>query len=571
METFQTHPVSLGHLLSSIHERKLALPDFQRDFVWDAGATEELIESIARSFPAGSLLVMPYRAKEFEPRAVTGAPDLDGVAPNELVLDGQQRLTSLYQAFHGRGDHRYFVDLNVLIAGDDIQEAVFYRHRNRCGRYASVDQQAKELIFPLGVLFGSKGGFHAWLYEVVDRRPEEGDDLVGLREQLLMAYNDYVKRVEEYRFPVVSLGQETELEAVCSIFETLNRTGIRLSVFELLAARYFAQGLDLRRKWQDTKASAKLVEDFAVDEYHVLQSIALRVRRSVKRGDVLRLTKEDIEEHWDPVTRGYGSALAMLRDDCGVKAAKWLPYAYLLVPMAALWQALIEDLSGPAAGGNRMRLKQWFWCSGFSQSYDRAANTQAAKDYVELERWLTGGALPEVVAEFEFEKSRLREITPRQQSIYKALISLVLSNGAVDFHHASPLTPESMAAKGVDDHHIFPQAYLNPPNEDRRQPQELVDCILNRTLIDADTNKSIGKQPPSNYLAKVRDELAEAPAGAFDHLLDSHLLPSGEKSPLLVDRFAEFLSWREDRLYEEVSRLTRKPIPSETPDDFALT
>src|SRR5215210_2393844 len=99
METFQTNPVSLQHLLSSINERELALPDFQRDFVWDPRATEELVESIARSFPAGSLLFMPWRANTFTPRAVQGAPELDGMAPQRLILDGQQRMTSLYQAF----------------------------------------------------------------------------------------------------------------------------------------------------------------------------------------------------------------------------------------------------------------------------------------------------------------------------------------------------------------------------------------------------------------------------------------------------------------------------------------
>lgn len=87
----------LSYLLESIHNREVALPDFQRDFVWDPGATEELIESLCQNFPAGSLLRIKNGAGfQFAPREFQGAPALNGHAPSYLILDGQQRLTSLY-------------------------------------------------------------------------------------------------------------------------------------------------------------------------------------------------------------------------------------------------------------------------------------------------------------------------------------------------------------------------------------------------------------------------------------------------------------------------------------------
>lgn len=563
METFHANSVSLAHLLGSIHERDLALPDFQRDFVWDARATEELIESIARSFPAGSLLFMPWRQDTFAPRAIEGAPEIDGSPPGRLILDGQQRLSSLYQACYGVGEYRYFVDLNPLLANDDIEEAVFYRHKNRCGPYQSPQQQADRLVLPLGRLFGG-GGFHDWRDEILDLRPQQGEDLVELRQGLQQVYRDHIKPIEDYRFPVVTLDQETSLEAVCSIFETLNRTGIRLSVFDLLAARFYAAGLDLRRRWEETLTELAIIEDFEVSRYYLLQSIALRTGGSVKRGDVLRLSVEDIDAHWDVVAHSYRAALEMLRDECGVRTSKWLPYGYLLVPMAALWQEAIEA-GGPASAANRARLKQWFWCSGFSQAYDRAANTQAAKDFAELREWLGDGEPPTTVVEFDFDPTRLREITPKQQSVYKALMALVLRHGAADFHRGRTLTPTSIAAQRVDDHHIFPRALLNPPGTDPQLPAHLVDCILNRTLIDADTNQRIGKRSPHEYLRELREELDKAGAGAFEQVLDSHLLPVGEDSPLDRGDFEGFLDWREARIAEEIEAATgiasRAPAP----------
>jgi hypothetical protein len=563
IEAFQANPISLTHLLSAIHERQLALPDFQRDFVWDARATEELIESICRAFPAGSLLFMPWRDEAFTPRAIQGAPELDGSTPHQLILDGQQRLSSLYQACYGAGDYRYYMDLGALLDGGDIEEAVFYKHRNRNGRYRTIEQQAELLVLPLGGLFGA-GGFHAWMDEISELRPEQGGELADLRGRLRAVYEENIKPIEEYRFPVVELSNSTSLEAVCSIFETLNRTGIKLSVFDLLAARFYAKGLDLRRKWQETTAVTPIIDEFEVDRYYLLQSIALRAKESVKRGDVLQLSVEDIETHWDGVVDGYRAALEMVRDECGVRSGKWLPYGYLLVPMAALWSELIE-IGGPTSAVNRERFKRWFWCSGISAAYDRAANSQAARDFLELRRWAAGGEPPATVAGFAFEPSRLREITPKQQAVYKALMALVISCGARDFHHGQALTPASIAAQRVDDHHIFPRAYLNPSGEDPAYDWQLVDCILNRTMIDADTNQRIGKRPPDLYLGEIKSELEVAGPTVFDQVLGSHLLPPGEDSTLIDADFDRFLSWREERFASKLSDVTGAQVATPSP------
>lgn len=560
METFQTNPVSLRHLLSEIQERELALPDFQRDFVWDARATEGLIESISRSFPAGSLLFMPWRENTFTPREIQGAPELDGITPQKLVLDGQQRLSSLYQACYGVGEYRYFVDFKPLLEDGDVEAAVFYRHRNSAKKYSTIEQQAELLVLPLGILFGGDG-FHAWLEQISGHIKMEAEELTTLRARIREAYEKFVKPIEDYRFPVVELAPSTTLEAVCSIFETLNKTGIRLSVFDLLAARFYARGLDLRRKWEQTVGDRPVIEEFDIDRYYVLQSVALRARGSVKRGDVLELSVEDVEEHWDSVTDGYRAALEMLRDECGVLTGKWLPYGYLLVPMAALWNEAIE-IGGPASAVNRARLQRWFWCSGISASYDRAANTQAARDYVELRRWIGDGDEPTTVAEFSFQAQRLREITPKQQSVYKALMALVLRNRARDFHRGRELTAASIAARRVDDHHIFPRAHLNPPNQDPVYPRQTVDCILNRTLIDAETNQRIGKRPPNQYMGEVKEAFEPLDQRAFAEVLASHLLPTGDDSPLMRADFPAFLAWREERLAVEIAGLTETAVPS---------
>src|SRR5436190_24229868 len=141
----------LSFLLESIHNREIALPDFQRDFVWDPRETEELIESICQNFPAGSLLRIKNSAGFFfKPREFAGAPAVNGHAPSYLILDGQQRLTSLYQALHGAGSHRYFMDLQILLGGKDLEDSVFYARKGDAKQqFGTMAKQATTLTFTL--------------------------------------------------------------------------------------------------------------------------------------------------------------------------------------------------------------------------------------------------------------------------------------------------------------------------------------------------------------------------------------------------------------------------------------
>jgi hypothetical protein len=156
----------------------------------------------------------------------------------------------------------------------------------------------------------------------------------------------------------------------------------------------------------------------------------------------------------------------------------------------------------------------------------------------------------------------MREITPKQQSIYKALMALIIRKGARDFHHGQPLTQDSILAQSVDDHHIFPRAYLNPDKEKPAYPTQLVDCILNRTMIDANTNRRIGKRPPNSYLSEIRQELESAKQGSFGEVLESHLLPAFEDSPLMQADFEAFLDWREERIAKAITQATGAPVGS---------
>jgi len=540
----------------------MALPDFQRDFVWDPFATDELIESIASNFPAGSLLRIKNGSQLlFQPRAVEGAPVLSKDAkPSYLILDGQQRLTSLYQAFYGVGEHRYYIDLAGLESGKDLEDCVFYlRAEDGSKKYGTIAQQAATLVFPLGKLF-SDGGFSSWVGKVLKERCKDVAGMLDMQARLTSLYEQWVRPIEEYEFPMVTLNEETTGVAVCTIFETLNRTGVKLSVFDLLTARFWAQDLNLRQLWEEARGEESIIEDYEIDPYYVLQIVGLLDpgvdkagnprAPSIKRSAILEMEVEQPRKAWSEAIAGLAAILGILRDECGVLVPGLIPYTTILIPMAAVW-ASQSKVKGASAGANRIKLLRWFWCSVFGQQYENAPNSQAEKDFAELKLWMRGGQAPESVTSFSADSLRLRSVKPKQRAVYRGAMALILQNGALDFHKRGPITSQLIADKKnpVDDHHIFPRAFLNKHDV----PAALRDCILNRTYVDRATNHRLSKRAPSDYFSEIRQKHGPQET---DDLFQTHLLPTGNESPLLEDDFERFLAQREKLLMDLVRRET---------------
>lgn len=552
-----TNPRGLKELLSQIDNGEAALPDFQRDFVWDPNATQELIISIASGYPAGSLLRIRNTRDYFKPREFAGAATLTE-KPTYLTLDGQQRLTSLYQAFYGKGTYGYYLRIGDLIDGTDFEDSIFHirlnarrgRDAGKAKRYAKFEVQARELVLPLSVILGKRYGFGRWADDVAETAPSDSERK-AMKDRLREVGETWIKNIEDYKFPVVTLSDQTPDDAVCTIFETLNRTGVKLSAFDLLTARVYPKKVRLREWWDAARKEYPIIADFNVDPYYLLQAIALlnpKRARSCKRSDVLKLQADDLRRLWKTAVKGMAEALKMLREECGVFVPDWLPYNTMLVPMAAIATKL-KKYRGPQQGANRQKVLRWFWCSIFGQTYESAANSQSAKDLVEVQAWMGSGDEPESVHGFEFDTSSLLEVTPRQRAVYRGVIALILRNRPRDFHSASPLTPIRMKEEKIEDHHIFPQGWFKEYGMD----DAYKDCVLNRTLIDRVTNARLGKRAPSDYLQEIAGRLENQ---ALKDMLESHLLPPDLLSPLMKDGFDDFLLWRQEAIAAQINFVT---------------
>ena len=318
-------------------------------------------------------------------------------------------------------------------------------------------------------------------------------------------------------------------------------------MFDLLVARGYAQGVELRQLRKSAWADNQLLSEFDIDPYYVLQVIATWVKGNPVRSNVLAMdVKDDVEQHWANAARYLNEALKMLQFECGILTSKYMPYSTMLLTMAGAWPE-IDAASGPDVGARRDKLKRWFWCATFSRRYATQGNSRTANDVPELRAWLSGaGTEPAVTVHPDFPA--IRTVTSSNDALYGAVLAVSLRKHPLDFHFGKPLTPARIRADQIEDHHIFPQAYLGDTVEKSEK-----DCVLNRTLIDAATNNRIRAKAPSVYLADMSKSLGTS---LVSDILTSHTLPAETDGPLLRDDFDGFRTWREEELFQEICAVT---------------
>jgi hypothetical protein len=556
---FETHPRQIANLIGKLHEGSLALPDFQRDFVWEPARVAALLQSVMSRFPAGNLLFWRQGGSNssFASRPVEGAPTSNGT-PTELVLDGQQRLTAIYQAQTGQGDQVFYIHLNELVndAHQDVREATTVDWEKAIAwcdvgskledKVNSQDWQFENIAYPIKI-----SNFDQWLDRFAESKaPDDFDSREQVKNLYRRVRDQFISVLGTYSFPVTTLPEDTAVAAVCTVFETLNRTGKPLGPFELLTARFYPEGINLRDLWVEAQLEYPLLGEFDVDPYSILQAVCLRSHGSAQRSDVLgRLTAQNVRDHWDKVTSGAASILGHLKSECGVISRKYLPYTMILVPMAAIHHE-ISLLNGLERGHALSRLRRYFWCTAFTANYDQGANSQAGADYGRLKDWLFDETklAPEAL-ELPISLAEIHSATVRRKALHAAVMALTICDGAKDFHDQGSLTYEKLQLNKVESHHIFPKAYLNEIGSNISS-----ELILNRALIDAQTNKIIGRKAPSTYISTMEEEYGSE---NLMQVLRSHLIPN---DLLRTNDYEGFLASRLASIGDRIAEVTERPV-----------
>jgi hypothetical protein len=532
---------SILSIIEGISRQSIMLPEFQRDFRWELEQTYDLFDSLIRGIFVGTIIygkpafALTLRVIDTRPRKGGGSNakietiDLSDeqikqrgqINGLKIVLDGQQRITSIYRAITGIDN--VYVKLKNNLSFDELKNPSLEEVVEDITGEESPEHLSIKLVDAYEK--HTKGlrenalleKFHeSQFYKRITGNSAEYDEIyLGALDHLL----DLFKESKMLSYYLLDMS----LDKFCIFFERSNSRGIQLNFTDILAAKLY-HGFNLRKKIEEFES----VQKIKLNREIIVRAIALISGLSkIDKSTILdKLTADDFNKYWDKVCQLYVECIDYLTMNSYIVSQGWIPSENMLIPL----MMLLNEFKGFEQIGNAEKkfIEFWYWASIFANRYSSASNEVIIVDSQVL---VQVARKEKIAVRGYFTKMRsliqsaddLFSYTKKASIAYRGILNLVNfeAKGLRDWTSTGYISP----IMDLEDHHIYPRAYINsnPVLEAMTSSEatQFVDSVVNRTLIPKLTNIKIGKQAPQTYLS-----LLEANNSELAVCLSSHLLPS---------------------------------------------
>ena len=516
-------------LFSAIDEGKIKVPDFQRDFVWDKQETARLIDSILKGYPIGTFILWRTRTRLRHMRDIGNMHlrEPHEGDPVQYVLDGQQRITSLYAVRKG-----------VRLTRDNIE----IDYKDITIDLAADPDGEEEVVLESA----PKADDHVTVYDLLNAAMKT---LVEDHPQYIDSISDYKQRLEQYHFSTVVI-DEYPIDVACDVFTRINTGGEKLTLFQIMVAKTFDQDrFDLDRRFEELKSSKserdlESVSYDTVSSETVLQCVSAVVCESVHQRDILKISKEDFIAAWEIIKNALFQAVDYLRSHLGVRVSGILPYPALLIPYT--WFFAKKDGQSVSQHENKL-LRQYFYWASLTNRFRSGAGSKIADDIGRV-KLIIGGRQPQYdQQELTVQSEDLaRRVFSAGDAYTKAVVCLLSEREPRRLNANAKVELDNKYLKRANSknyHHFFPRAFLR----DQGYESSEANSIMNIVLVDDHTNKRvIGAKPPSKYIAKFARENPDLATTLGTHFIK---LDWG----VMDDDYGTFLTKRAKAIAKELS------------------
>lgn len=508
----QTTSYSLGELLRRAKGGTLTIPQFQRQFIWRLSQVKLLIDSMSRSYPIGSLLLLAKSPElKLSSRCIEAEIAQDcldelestvqanGVDEEYYILDDQQRTTSIARVFLNAHPKKcYYFDLKAMLELHP-EEATSWIIAQQRGMSSPDRKKNNKLLRADIILDQEKADIYATEYI-----EDSGDFPEYKKDKTAAQIKGIFEIIRNYKVPVVVVEPDSGVESVCRIFETINSTGTKLTTFDLAVARFYPKP-DLRELWLSTQEKHPILKDFDVDGERILQVLYLvTATRNQKykyieptRSNLMNLTTEPINEEWERASE----SLAKVYEFAKAQGARpeTLPRHSLLVSLAAVRSLILceQSVDPWRKGENHDFIRRWYFSKVMQASRAQSSNYQVSQDFKDLLEYARTGNQPETPT-VSLNAENLLTLKPSDIR-YKSLQNIFAITLRQDFLSGNSIKDDYQ----LHDHHIFPK------NAGKKHGlnKSMLDSICNRVPMLASSNESLGEGYPRVYLKDIADRV----------------------------------------------------------------
>lgn len=524
---YQPEPQSMtfSTLINDIDKGIIKIPQFQRDFVWSLKQSAKLVDSIIKGYPIGTFILWESNEELRSVRNIGGAdlPETPKGSMVQYVLDGQQRMTSLYASLKGLLVERDkgsddFSGIYVDLLATEEEEIIITDIDNR---------NETEIILLKDLLYGG--------ISALKKYPED------LYEKL----DEYKNRINTYRFSLILLrGASTDVAT--EVFTRLNVGGKSLTVFEIMVSKTYdvEKNFDLAEKYEELINNLEHVGYETISDSTVLQTVSILLKGECARKNILKLDKQEFIRIWNNVVDAIEKAVDYFRNYYRIPVSKLLPYNALVVPFAYFFY------KHPNKPVNEMKqyLDDFFWRVSISERYSSGVETKLAQDIKRIDQILNN-QLPRY--DFQIDISKEYVISngwfSANRSFIKAILCLMAYQEPKSFNDNSIVRMNNDWLKQANSrnyHHFFPKAYLKKQGED----DFYINHIVNITIVDDFLNKSrIRAKAPSKYMKVFKDENQN-----LYETMKTHLIDDLSEYGVWNDDYEAFFDHRADKISEEL-------------------
>ncbi len=515
--------LTIRKLIERICSGDIRIPAFQRDFVWEQDQIAFLIDSIYKGFPIGTIFLWKTDNRlSFEKKlGQFDLPEPTRDYPVNYVLDGQQRITSIFTVFQNElpeTDEKWIDIYFDMEANESLQESCFLALEP-----CEVDDARH---FPVKVLFDP----------VLYRKSTDSlnDVQVTKIDDLQTRFKEYILSNEVF--------ESDDRNAVALVFERINRAGTELNKFDLLSAWSWSEEFNLKERFErlDDELDSHGYSSLSKDKDLQLKICAAIINGETTPAAIFSLPGDEVRERFDEIESGIKGAIDYLRKELLVYSFDMLPYPGLLVPLTVFFATKKSD-GQKYTDRQREKIAQWFWISVFSKRYSSDVNNRQKKDIIELL-----GIKNDENYELKISPNVLRVnfiIDKFSKSIHtKALILLLAKNNPISMVSGTTVNLDKVL-KSVNKnefHHIFPKKYLEGEGYDN----EKINVLSNYCFLSKGDNIKILAKSPAEYVNLISDKRR-------DEILTKSYIPLNFNE-LTYD---EFLEARTSMLIKEAHNL----------------